>query len=78
MNPLVPSSSQRPGSAPGPSEWFTGTAWILPNAVPGPPSVPRVSQVRFEPGARTVWHRHPLGQVLHVTAGSGLVQRAAR
>ncbi|WP_438827961.1 cupin domain-containing protein [Streptomyces tropicalis] len=35
----------------------------------------RIDSVHFTPGSRTIWHRHPFGQVLHVTAGSGLVQR---
>ncbi|MCP2258777.1 Cupin domain-containing protein [Streptoalloteichus tenebrarius] len=44
-------------------------------AVPGAPSRLRAHSVRFAAGARTCWHRHPHGQVLHVTDGVGLVQR---
>jgi quercetin dioxygenase-like cupin family protein len=66
-----PSDSQQ-----GPPEWFTGTAWLEEIAVPAAPSRLRVHSVHFMPGARTVWHRHSLGQVLNVTAGAGLVQRA--
>ena len=43
-------------------------------AAPVPPSRTRVLSVHFAPGARTAWHRHPFGQVLHVTEGAGLVQ----
>lgn len=59
----------------GPADWFTGTVRIDPmfNA----PSPARVAgaHVTFEPGARTAWHTHPLGQTLIVTFGRGLVQR---
>lgn len=65
-----------PDSHAGPSPWFTGEAWIEEiTALPWPSRL-RVSSVTFTPGARTVWHRHPVGQVLHVTTGAGLVQRA--
>jgi quercetin dioxygenase-like cupin family protein len=59
-------------SAKGPADWFTGTVRIDPLFDPG-----RVSGalVTFEPGARTAWHSHPLGQTLIVTAGCGRVQR---
>ena len=68
--------SRAPSStAAAPSEWVTGAAWIEEIAAPESPSRVRVDSVHFAPGARTVWHRHPLGQVLHVTAGAGLVQR---
>jgi quercetin dioxygenase-like cupin family protein len=60
----------------GPTEWFTGEVWLDEIAVPPPPSRLRVHSVHFTPGARTCWHRHPLGQVLHVTEGSGVVQRS--
>jgi quercetin dioxygenase-like cupin family protein len=58
-------------SGKGPSDWFTGTVRI------DPPDPARVSgvHVTFEPGARTVWHTHPLGQTLIVTSGCGRVQR---
>ena len=69
---------KRSGSQPsgkGPSEWFAGTVRIDPliNA-PAPARVMGVS-VTFEPGARTAWHTHPLGQTLIVTAGCGRAQR---
>jgi quercetin dioxygenase-like cupin family protein len=57
------------------SEWITGDARIEALAAPEGPSRTRVDSVRFAPGARTRWHRHPLGQVLVVTEGVGLVQR---
>jgi len=67
------SGSQPPGT--GPAEWFTGTVRIdrLFQA-PNPARVAGAS-VTFEPGARTAWHTHPLGQTLIVTAGAGLAQR---
>ena len=61
-------------SAKGPAEWFTGNVRIEPlHQAPAPARV-SISNVTFEPGARTAWHSHPLGQTLIVTAGSGLVQ----
>jgi quercetin dioxygenase-like cupin family protein len=69
---------RRSGSQPlgkGPSDYFTGTVRVDP--LFGPPDPSRVSgaQVTFEPGARTAWHTHPLGQTLIVTTGLGWVQR---
>jgi len=68
---------KRSGSQPsnrGSSEYFTGTVRIDPLfQAPNPARVVGAS-VTFEPGARTAWHTHPLGQTLIVTAGSGLVQ----
>lgn len=69
---------QRSGSQPSataPSEHFTGTARIDAPFAVSAPSTLRGSTVTFEPGARTAWHRHPVGQVLIVIAGAGLVQR---
>lgn len=62
-------------SGKGPAEWFTGAVRIDP--LFGPPEPARVggALVTFEPGARTAWHTHPLGQTLIVTAGLGWVQR---
>jgi quercetin dioxygenase-like cupin family protein len=62
-------------STPGPADWFTGRVRIDPlfNA-PDPARVAGAS-VTFEPGARTAWHTHPLGQTLIVTAGLGWAQR---
>jgi quercetin dioxygenase-like cupin family protein len=58
----------------GPSDWFSGTVWIdAINDAPAPARL-QAATVRFEPAARTAWHTHPLGQTLHVTAGSGLAQ----
>ena len=59
----------------GPAEWFTGTVRIDPLfQAPGPARVSE-AHVTFEPGARTAWHTHPLGQTLIVTAGCGRAQR---
>jgi quercetin dioxygenase-like cupin family protein len=59
----------------GPEEYFTGPVRIDP--LFGPPDPARASgaSVTFEPGARTAWHTHPLGQTLIVTAGCGWAQR---
>jgi quercetin dioxygenase-like cupin family protein len=68
----------RSGSQPsrkGPDEYFTGTVRVDPLfEAPDPARVVGAS-VTFEPGARTAWHTHPLGQTLIVTAGSGLARR---
>lgn len=62
-------------SAKGPSDWFTGVVRIdQPFQAPDPARVGG-AVVTFEPGARTAWHTHPLGQTLVVTAGSGWAQR---
>jgi quercetin dioxygenase-like cupin family protein len=67
------SGSQASGK--GPAEWFTGTVRMDPlNNAPAPARVIATS-VTFEPGARTAWHTHPLGQTLIVTAGCGRAQR---
>jgi quercetin dioxygenase-like cupin family protein len=66
----------RVGSQPsgkGPAEWFTGTVRIDPLFGPDPNRVGG-GLVTFEPGARTAWHTHPLGQTLIVTSGFGWVQ----
>jgi quercetin dioxygenase-like cupin family protein len=69
---------KKSGSQPsrkGPEEYFTGTVRIDPLfEAPDPARVVGAS-VTFEPGARTAWHTHPLGQTLIVTAGSGRAQR---
>jgi quercetin dioxygenase-like cupin family protein len=68
---------QRSGSQPsgkGPEAWFTGTVRIDPLFQAVPPARALAVSVTFEPGARTAWHTHPLGQRLIVTAGCGLVQ----
>lgn len=69
---------KRSGSLPskkGPTEWFTGTVRIDPLIEPTPPARALGIRVTFEPGARTLWHSHPLGQALIVTDGCGLAQR---
>jgi quercetin dioxygenase-like cupin family protein len=66
--------TSRPDTVQGPAEWFTGIVWIDEIAAPPAPCRLRVNSVHFTPGARTAWHRHPLGQALHVTEGAGLVQ----
>ncbi|MFO1176001.1 MAG: cupin domain-containing protein [Paracoccaceae bacterium] len=62
-------------SMPGPSDWFTGTVRIDPLFNPFDAERVQGASVTFEPGARTAWHTHPLGQTLIVTAGRGNVQR---
>jgi quercetin dioxygenase-like cupin family protein len=59
----------------GPAEYFTGTVRIDPLFQAPEPARVFGASVTFEPGARTAWHTHPLGQTLVVTAGCGLVQR---
>lgn len=59
----------------GPSDWFTGTVRIDPLFTAPDPALVSGASVTFEPGARTAWHTHPLGQTLIVTAGCGWVQR---
>jgi quercetin dioxygenase-like cupin family protein len=68
----------RIGSTPstkGPDDWFTGTVRIDPLFQVHEPARAAGNCVTFEPGARTAWHTHPLGQTLIVTAGSGWAQR---
>ena len=61
---------------PGPAEWFTGTVHLDPLFLEAnDPARATGASVTFEPGARTAWHTHPLGQTLVVTAGHGWVQR---
>jgi len=62
-------------SAKGPSDWFTGTVRIDPLFDRSEPARVSGASVTFEPGARTAWHTHPLGQTLIVTAGCGWAQR---
>ena len=64
-------------SAKGPSEWFTGTVRIDPLFQAPDPAFVSGASVTFQPGARTTWHTHPLGQTLIVTAGCGRAQREA-
>lgn len=62
-------------SGKGPADYFTGTVRIDPLFEATAPARALGSSVTFEPGARTAWHTHPLGQILIVTAGCGWVQR---
>lgn len=69
---------KRNGSQPsvkGPEDWFTGMVRIDPLFEAKEPARTGGASVTFEPGARTAWHTHPLGQTLIVTAGCGRVQR---
>ncbi|HZP74815.1 MAG TPA: cupin domain-containing protein [Pseudolabrys sp.] len=58
----------------GPAASFTGTVWQEPIIEAPDPARVRAGFVRFEPGARTAWHTHPLGQTLRVLSGIGRVQ----
>ena len=62
-------------SVQGPSDWFTGNVRIDPLFDTEDPARVAGASVTFEPGARTAWHTHPLGQTLVITSGTGLVQR---
>jgi quercetin dioxygenase-like cupin family protein len=69
---------KRVGSQPstkGPADWFTGTVRIDPLLQTTAPAPAAGASVTFEPGARTAWHTHPLGQTLIVTSGCGWAQR---
>jgi quercetin dioxygenase-like cupin family protein len=69
---------KRSGSQPstrGPADWFTGTVRIDPLFPAADPARAAANRVTFEPGARTAWHTHPLGQALIVTEGCGRAQR---
>jgi quercetin dioxygenase-like cupin family protein len=68
----------RIGSKPsikGPADWFTGSVRVDPLFDPNEARRSAAALVTFEPGARTAWHTHPLGQTLIITAGCGWVQR---
>ena len=56
-----------------PAEWFTGTVWLNPIIEAPKPARVHALTVTFDPGSRTAWHTHPLGQTLHVVSGIGLV-----
>jgi quercetin dioxygenase-like cupin family protein len=69
---------KRAGSQPsrqGPPDYFTGAVRIDPLIEPDAPARVFAASVTFEPGSRTAWHTHPLGQTLIVTAGCGVAQR---
>src|SRR5438105_13335349 len=61
-------------SGKGPEEYFTGTVRVDPLFETADPARARGASVTFEPGARSAWHTHPLGQTLIVTSGVGFVQ----
>ncbi|MGB3447664.1 MAG: cupin domain-containing protein [Xanthobacteraceae bacterium] len=68
----------RNGSQPtrrGPADYFTGTVWLDPIVNAPAPARVAAARVSFEPGARTAWHTHPLGQTLYVVSGVGRVQK---
>jgi quercetin dioxygenase-like cupin family protein len=69
----VTPASARPAT-PGSAEYFTGSTRVQPLFPANEPARASGGSVTFEPGARSAWHTHPLGQVLVVTAGSGWVQ----
>ena len=69
---------KRAGTQPstqGPEAWFTGTVRIDPLFTAEDPARVAAASVTFEPGARTAWHTHPLGQTLIITSGLGRAQR---
>jgi len=68
-------TKELPEPKPGPAEWFTGSVELAELASPDPPARVRVLRVRFAQEARTAWHTHPFGQVLHVVEGTARVQR---
>ena len=65
-------------SVDGPADWFTGTVHIDRLFDPKAPSNVAGAIVTFEPGARTAWHTHPLGQHLMITSGVGWVQQEGK
>lgn len=65
-------------SVQGPAEWFTGTVRVDAPFKGTEPAAVSGATVTFEPGARTAWHTHPLGQTLIVTAGTGWVQESGK
>ena len=77
-NEIMDIDLKRAGSRPsgkGPAEWFTGAVRIDPLFQAQDPARANGAHVTFEPGARTAWHTHPLGQTLIITSGLGWVQR---
>jgi quercetin dioxygenase-like cupin family protein len=70
---IIKSGSQPSGK--GPTEWFTGSVRIDPLFQPNEHRRAAAATVTFEPGARTAWHTHPLGQTLIVISGAGRAQR---
>ena len=74
---IIEKSGAKPGRR-GPAKWFTGAVWIEDIAAQLEPARVHILNVFFEPGARTAWHSHPLGQVLHIFSGVGRVQKAGQ
>jgi quercetin dioxygenase-like cupin family protein len=74
MTMKITRSGSQPSSK-GPADWFTGTVRIDPLFQATAPARAGGAAVTFEPGARTAWHTHPLGQTLIVTFGRGWAQR---
>lgn len=72
---IVVTRSEAQTSRPGPAENFTGSVRVDQQFQAGVPGRVLGARVTFEPGARTAWHSHPLGQTLIVTSGVGRVQR---
>jgi quercetin dioxygenase-like cupin family protein len=62
-------------SGKGPEDWFTGAVRVDPLFAPNESRRSAAASVTFEPGARTAWHTHPLGQTLIITSGCGWVQK---
>ena len=71
---VITRNGSRPSST-GSAAWFTGAVRVDPLFEAPAPARVRGASVTFEPGARTAWHTHPLGQTLIVTAGCGWAQR---
>jgi quercetin dioxygenase-like cupin family protein len=69
----IKQSGSRPSET-GPAAYFTGRVRIDPVISAPEPARLRAALVTFEPGARTAWHTHPLGQTLHIVSGAGLAQ----
>lgn len=67
--------SRNAKTARGSTDWFTGTVFVDPVAVPSGRSRISASSVHFTPGARTHWHKHPNGQTIFVIEGIGYAQR---
>jgi quercetin dioxygenase-like cupin family protein len=71
---IIHRAGSRPSATPNP-DYFTGTVRMDPLITSPEPARLNGAQVTFEPGARTAWHTHPLGQTLIVTSGVGRAQR---
>jgi quercetin dioxygenase-like cupin family protein len=71
-------TSESRASKTGNPAYFTGAVWLDEVVANAAPSRLKALRVSFAPGARTAWHTHPLGQTLHVLAGTGLVQLAGQ